>query len=103
LDEGEGGLKEVLAFVDSDLKNCLRACQMKQLGRSPVYFHPDDKTVDKTLQLEVWRGYDITTRKSLEGVSLQIETVNKFIRLETVYELIQKLKAKNKKFWESDL
>jgi hypothetical protein len=94
LDKGEGGLKEVLAFVDSDFKQSLRECGMKQLGRMPVYFHKDDKSVYERLGLEVWQGYDITTRKSVDGVALQIETVNKFLRLETVLEFINNIKTK---------
>jgi hypothetical protein len=58
----DGYKKEIMSFINSTCKKALRKCEMKQLGRLPNYFNKKDTVVLDDFGIEVWRGFDVTTR-----------------------------------------
>jgi hypothetical protein len=76
-----------LSFINNIIKSCLRSSTLKQIGRSPLFFMPEQaKTFNDVIQ--TWPGFFTSSWIFQRGLYLIIDNISKFISVENCLSLI---------------
>ena len=83
-----------LNFINSVIKSCLRNSKLRQIGRSPLFFNPDQANSFHDV-LETWPGFFTSSWIYQKGLYLIIDNISKFVSvnscLDIIYERLQRI------------
>jgi hypothetical protein len=71
-----------LGFINNIIKSCLRKSSLKQIGRSPLFFMPEQAKVIADA-VETWPGFFTSSWIYQRGLYLIIDNVSKFMSIES--------------------
>ncbi|RWS02027.1 piwi-like protein 1 [Dinothrombium tinctorium] len=86
-------MPEMFRFLNIQFRNNLKSLGYKLIGRN--FFDPDSRTLLNTHKLEIWRGIMTAINEYDGGPLLMTETRHRVVRVETVYDILRKIYARD--------
>ena len=77
----------LLNVFNNLVKQALREKKYEQIGRFPKFFLAADRIPIPQFKLYAWPGYELTTKATVQGIFLNVESCTKFVNQTSVLEL----------------
>lgn len=90
-------LLPLYSIFQSLIRKILVEGEFKQIGLLPRFYLPSEKKTIEHYNLEAWPGYLASTAFFKSGIYLNVDTVTKFVRKDTVLTEFLKYKNQEKK------
>lgn len=79
----------LLDFLNIIIRAGLKAKSFSQIGRFPKFFLVTEKKAVEGEALDMWPGYETTTKWLNDGIFLNVDTATKFINQKTILDNIR--------------
>jgi hypothetical protein len=83
---------KIIDFMLKIVKKSLHARNYNQIGRLPRFFNARDQKFAQEFNLIVWPGYFCDVKLLTAGIFLQIDAASKFLKKETILDIMNKMK-----------